>query len=52
MSETMLATLSNIRTIVDMVTAFRNEEHCRRWLECMVWPNGRVGTVTLTRVQT
>ncbi|WP_435655829.1 IS1595 family transposase [Brucella pituitosa] len=42
MSETMLATLSNIRTVEDMVNAFRNEEHCRRLLESMVWPNGRV----------
>lgn len=42
MSETMLATLSNIRTVDDMVAAFRDEEHCRRLLESMVWPNGRI----------
>jgi hypothetical protein len=29
MSEMMLATLSNIRTVEDMVIAFRNEERCR-----------------------
>ncbi len=42
MSEMMLATLSNIRTVEDMVAVFREEEHCRRLLEGMVWPNGRV----------
>ena len=42
MSEMMLTTLSNIRTVEDMVTAFRNEEHCRRLLESMVWPGGRI----------
>ncbi|ACM29264.1 IS1595 family transposase [Rhizobium rhizogenes] len=42
MSETMLAVLSNIRTIDDMVAAFREEEHCRRLLESMVWRDGRV----------
>jgi hypothetical protein len=25
-----------------MVEAFRDEEGCRRLLEAMVWPNGRV----------
>jgi hypothetical protein len=42
MSEMLLATLSNIRTVEDMVAAFRNEKHCRRLLEGMVWPNGKV----------
>lgn len=42
MSEMMLATLSNIRTVEDMVAAFRDEEHCRRLLERMIWPNGRI----------
>jgi hypothetical protein len=42
MSETMLATLSNIRTVEDMIAAFRDEEHCRRLLESMVWPDGRI----------
>jgi transposase-like protein len=42
MSEIMLATLSNIRTVEDMVAAFRDEEHCRHLLEGMVWRDGRV----------
>jgi transposase-like protein len=42
MSEMMLAMLSNIRTVEDMVAAFRDEERCRRLLESMVWPNGRI----------
>lgn len=42
MYETMLATLSNIRTVEDMIAAFRDEEHCRRLLERMVWPDGRI----------
>ncbi|WP_065375623.1 IS1595-like element ISRm32 family transposase, partial [Ensifer adhaerens] len=42
MSETMLAALTNIRTAEDMVVAFRDEEQCRRLLESMVWPAGRV----------
>jgi hypothetical protein len=42
MSEMMLATLSNKRTVGDMVAAFRDEEHCRHLLEGMVWRDGRV----------
>ncbi|RAZ93064.1 IS1595 family transposase [Mesorhizobium hawassense] len=42
MSETMLAALSNIRTVEDMIAAFRDEDHCRRLLESMVWPDGRI----------
>ncbi len=42
MSETMLATLSNIRTVDDMVAAFQDEEQCRRLLEGMVWRAGRI----------
>ncbi|MGO4625272.1 transposase, partial [Ensifer sp. 2YAB10] len=42
MSETMLAALTNIRTAEDTVVAFRDEEQCRRLLESMVWPAGRV----------
>ena len=41
MSE-MLAALTNIRTAEDMIVAFRDEEQCRRLLESMVWPAGRV----------
>jgi transposase-like protein len=42
MPETMLAALSSIRTVDEMVEAFRDEEHCRRLLETMVWPDGRI----------
>jgi transposase-like protein len=37
----MIETLSGIRTVEEMVAAFRDEEHCRRLLEAMVWPDGR-----------
>ena len=33
--------LLGIRTVAEMVEAFRDEEECRRLLEVMVWPNGR-----------
>jgi len=42
MSEALLATLSGIRTVDDMVDAFRDEDRCRLVLEAMVWPNGRI----------
>ncbi|MES0170835.1 IS1595 family transposase [Mesorhizobium sp. M0027] len=42
MPETVLAALSNIRTTEEMVVAFRDEEHCRRLLESMVWPDRRI----------
>ena len=42
MPEKMLAALANIRTAEDMIVAFRDEEQCRRLLESMVWPDGRV----------
>lgn len=29
----MLATLSSIRTVEEMIAAFRDEQHCRRLLE-------------------
>ena len=38
----MLAALSNIRTVEEMIAAFRDEQHCRRLLESMVWPDGRI----------
>ncbi len=31
------AVLSRIKTVADMVDAFRDEEQCRRLLEQMVW---------------
>lgn len=38
----MLAALSNIRTVEEMIAAFGDEQHCRRLLESMVWPDGRM----------
>jgi hypothetical protein len=34
--------LLGIRAVTEMIVAFRDEEECRRLLEAMVWPNGRV----------
>jgi ISXO2-like transposase domain/Transposase zinc-ribbon domain len=34
--------LAGITTVRDMVTAFADEERCRRLLEAMVWPRGRI----------
>ena len=34
--------LAEIRTVTDMTKAFRDEEQCRRLLEAMVWPGGRI----------
>ena len=34
--------LGEIATVSDMVAAFRDEERCRRLLEAMVWPRGRL----------
>src|SRR6516162_9341587 len=34
--------LLGIRTVAEMVEAFRDEEECRRLLEVLVWPNGRL----------
>ena len=34
--------LLGIRTVTEMIAAFADEERCRRLLEAMVWPNGRV----------
>jgi transposase-like protein len=42
MHEAMIEMLSGIRTVEEMVVAFRDEGHCRRLLEGMVWPGGRV----------
>ena len=41
MSEAVHLTLSSIRTVDDMITAFADEERCRRLLEAMIWPDGR-----------
>jgi Transposase zinc-ribbon domain len=42
MSEALITALSGIRTVEDMTGVFGDEERCRRLLEAMVWPNGRV----------
>ncbi|HJS84108.1 MAG TPA: IS1595 family transposase [Acetobacteraceae bacterium] len=34
--------LAGIATVGDMVAAFQNEERCRRLLEAMIWPKGRL----------
>ncbi len=34
--------LARITTVPDVVKAFQDEDHCRRVLEAMVWPNGRI----------
>jgi hypothetical protein len=42
MSGALIAALAGIRTVEDMIGTFDDEEQCRRLLEAMVWPNGRV----------
>ena len=42
MSEVLLAILSGVRTVDDMVVAFSDGGRCRRLLEAMVWPAGRI----------
>jgi len=37
-----LEVLAGIRTVAEMTEAFRDEERCRRLLEAMVWPGGRL----------
>jgi hypothetical protein len=34
--------LAEITTVSDMIAAFRDEERCRRLLEAMIWPRGRL----------
>jgi len=34
--------LSGITTVGDMAAAFQDEDRCRRLLEAMVWPRGRI----------
>ena len=41
MSVALREVLSGIRTVEEMVEAFRDEGRCRRLLEAMVWPQGR-----------
>lgn len=42
MADMATEVLSAVRTVEDMIEAFRDEEHCRRLLEAMIWPNGRI----------
>jgi len=42
MSDAVRAVLSEIKTVEDMIAAFADEQHCRRLIEEMVWPNGRI----------
>ena len=42
MASGALEVLAGIATVSDMVTAFADEERCRRLLEVMIWPRGRI----------
>jgi transposase-like protein len=42
MIERARAVLTGITTVIEMVGAFQDEERCRRLLEQMVWPMGRI----------
>jgi hypothetical protein len=37
-----LGLLSRIRALADPVTVFSDDDRCRRLLEAMVWPRGRL----------
>ena len=42
MANAVREVLLGIRTVAQMVEAFCDEERCRRLVEALVWPNGRV----------
>lgn len=42
MADGAQAVLAEITTVSDIVAAFQDEERCRRLLEAMVWPRGRI----------
>lgn len=42
MTELAREILARVTTVSEMVVAFQNEERCRRLLEAMVWPRGRI----------
>jgi hypothetical protein len=42
MAEDVLAILSRITTVSGMTQAFRDKDRCRRLVEAMVWPRGRI----------
>lgn len=42
MLELVRSTLAGVKTVDDMVRAFADEERCRRLMESMIWPTGRI----------
>ena len=38
----VLEELAAFRTVAEMTEAFHDEARCRRLVEAMVWPNGRL----------
>jgi len=42
MTDDVRASLAEIATVDDMVEAFADEDQCRRLVEAMVWPRGRI----------
>lgn len=42
MTELAREILARVTTVSEMVVAFQSEERCRRLLEAMVWPRGRI----------
>jgi Transposase zinc-ribbon domain len=42
MSEMVRAVRSGIQTVEEMIAAFSDKQQCRRLLETMVWPKGRI----------
>jgi len=41
-SNDALKILTRITTVSEMTEAFRDEDRCRRLLETLVWPRGRI----------
>ena len=42
MTDDVRASLAEIATVDDMIEAFADEDQCRRLVEAMVWPRGRI----------
>ena len=42
MSQAIRAMLAKIETVEEMIAAFGDERQCRRLLEALVWPDGRI----------
>ena len=42
MVDTVREVLTGIATVGDMTVAFQDEDRCRRLLEAMIWPRGRL----------